>query len=397
MIVRRHIIRPLSSSTMITIISSLLIIIASTTNESFFCDSFPLRTSTNAIVMGDGGAAARRGKWSFTSSSFSSPPRSSTTMTKTSQDDKSTSIIVDDVGMAYLAYSEPSSTSTSSSSTSTSTSSSSTSPAEEARGILAFENEALGPDGGVPFAPMMTYQKYLTMQQEKRVKVTIRYSAEAGLRPFYLTVANRIKNAHPDVLLEKRILPRAGSEGGQGEAVFEVIIDGKTIIGKKRTKILKVSSRAGSSSRSSAPGDDDDDGGGGGGGGGGRNMKGGDMKKGNGGKRNRGGDAKSYSGGYYGEGRSPPDVVAGGRTIFVSMEKLDHELIKARKKRRPSTTYKTKEDALRSATAGVVMPMRMSGTGGDAEIAMRMAAEGEMAEAVIRLERLKAISTRGKM
>jgi hypothetical protein len=204
------------------------------------------------------------------------------------------------------------------------------------------------------------------------------------LRPFYLTVANRIKSAHPDVLLEKRILPRAGSEGG-GEAVFEVIIDGKTVIGKKKTKILKVSSRAGSSSRSSAPGDDDDGGGGGG--------KGGDKK--DGGKRK--GDA-GKSGGYYGEGRAPPDVAAGGRTIFVSMEKLDLELIKARKKRRPSTTYKTKEDALRGVAAGAttVDATAMLGTGEDVDAAMRMAAEGEMAEAVIRLERLKAMSTRSK-
>jgi hypothetical protein len=204
------------------------------------------------------------------------------------------------------------------------------------------------------------------------------------LRPFYLTVANRIKSAHPDVLLEKRILPRAGSEGG-GEAVFEVIIDGKTVIGKKKTKILKVSSRAGSSSRSSAPGDDDDGGGGGG--------KGGDKK--DGGKRK--GDA-GKSGGYYGEGRAPPDVAAGGRTIFVSMEKLDLELIKARKKRRPSTTYKTKEDALRGVAAGAttVDATAMLGTGEDVDAAMRMAAEGERAEAVIRLERLKAMSTRSK-
>ena len=209
------------------------------------------------------------------------------------------------------------------------------------------------------------------------------------MRPFYLTVANRVKSAHPDVLLEKRILPRAGSEGG-GEAVFEVIIDGKTVIGKKKTRILKVSSRAGSSSRSSAPGDDDDDGGGGG--------KGGDKK--DGGKR-KGGDA-GKSGGYYGEGRAPPDVAAGGRTIFVSMEKLDLELDKARKKRRPSTTYKTKEDALRGVAAGGATMVdatatAMPGAGEDADAAMRMAAEGEMAEAVIRLERLKAMSTRSKI
>jgi hypothetical protein len=45
-------------------------------------------------------------------------------------------------------------------------------------------------------------------KQEKRVKVTVRYTAEAGLRPFYLNVANRIKLAHPDILLEKRMATR---------------------------------------------------------------------------------------------------------------------------------------------------------------------------------------------
>lgn len=36
---------------------------------------------------------------------------------------------------------------------------------EEARELLALENEILGPDGGAPLAaPMMTYQKYITMQ-----------------------------------------------------------------------------------------------------------------------------------------------------------------------------------------------------------------------------------------
>ena len=34
---------------------------------------------------------------------------------------------------------------------------------EEARELLAMENEILGPDGA-PLAPMMTYQKYVTMQ-----------------------------------------------------------------------------------------------------------------------------------------------------------------------------------------------------------------------------------------
>jgi hypothetical protein len=33
---------------------------------------------------------------------------------------------------------------------------------EEARELLAIENEILGPDGA-PLAPMMTYQKYVTI------------------------------------------------------------------------------------------------------------------------------------------------------------------------------------------------------------------------------------------
>ncbi len=36
---------------------------------------------------------------------------------------------------------------------------------------------------------------------------------------------------------------------------------------------------------------------------------------------------------YYGKGRAPPDVVAGGWTFFMSMEKLNLKLVKARKKR----------------------------------------------------------------
>jgi hypothetical protein len=55
-------------------------------------------------------------------------------------------------------------------------------------------------------------------KQEKRVKVTVRFSAEARLQPFYLTVGSRIESAHPDVLLEKWILPpcrvRGGGQGG---------------------------------------------------------------------------------------------------------------------------------------------------------------------------------------
>jgi hypothetical protein len=68
-------------------------------------------------------------------------------------------MFVDDVGIAYAGPASSPSSSLSMIPSPLPT----TSPAEEARGILALENEVLGPDG-LPFAPMMTYQKYLTMQ-----------------------------------------------------------------------------------------------------------------------------------------------------------------------------------------------------------------------------------------
>ena len=173
--------------------------------------------------------------------------------------------------------------------------------------------------------------------KEKRVKVTIRYSAAAGLRPFYLTVASRIKSTHPDVLLEKRILPPSTNDAT--ESIFEVVVDGKTVIGKKKVKMLKV--RASSSSSSSRNDNEDDN----------TSTK----------DKNEATDSD----------------IDGGRSIFVSMEKVEQELIKARKRRRPSTMYKSKEDALRSGD-GDGDDRRVSGT----------------SEAVLRLERLKAMSSR---
>jgi len=178
------------------------------------------------------------------------------------------------------------------------------------------------------------------------VKVTIRYSAEAGLRPFYLTVANQIKATHPDVSLERRILPPAGSDA----AIFEIVVDGKTVIGKKKTKMLKVTSRV---SRKS---DDDDD------------NKEGDAKA----------EGKKISAKKSGSDELDTPDIAGGRSVFVSMEKLDQELSKARKRRRPNTVYKSK---------GVA-----TGTGSSDAIEGSHKYSSEMAEAVIRLERLKAMS-----
>mmetsp|Transcript_38053 Transcript_38053/g.77724 ORF Transcript_38053/g.77724 Transcript_38053/m.77724 type:complete len:316 (+) Transcript_38053:131-1078(+) len=233
--------------------------------------------------------------------------------------------------------------------------------AEEARTLLALEElsyEQLTDEEGkyMPEAPMMTYQKYLTMQ-EKRVKVTIRYSASAGLRPFYLTVADKIKNYHPDVLLERRILPKVGDSGEQG-AIFEVLVDGKVIVGKKKTMFLKVRTSSGSGDK----GDDE-------------------------GKRR--------------ENLSGEVNFAGGRSISISMEKLEQELVKARKKRRPSTMYKNKEDALRATSGGsdtintiaVTVNGGVEGNQQQLEIDQRGQA---MTDAVMRLEKLKAMSATNK-
>uniref|UniRef100_A0A7R9WN94 Selenoprotein F/M domain-containing protein n=1 Tax=Craspedostauros australis TaxID=1486917 RepID=A0A7R9WN94_9STRA len=69
----------------------------------------------------------------------------------------------------------------------------------------------------------------------KRVPVVIRYSAGSGLKPFYLTVAKRIKEEFPDVILDKVILPADTSEHGDDDvSTFEVLIDGKLVVSKYR-------------------------------------------------------------------------------------------------------------------------------------------------------------------
>jgi hypothetical protein len=92
----------------------------------------------------------------------------------------------------------------------------------------AFKNAAESP------APPLNFEKYLTMQK-KRVSVTIRYSAESGLKPYYLTVAKRVKDQYPDVLIER--VEIAGEEiekkaDGEAEAMgtFEVVVDGKLVV-----------------------------------------------------------------------------------------------------------------------------------------------------------------------
>ncbi|GAX16183.1 hypothetical protein FisN_3Hu336 [Fistulifera solaris] len=74
--------------------------------------------------------------------------------------------------------------------------------------------------------------------QDKRVVVTIRYSQGAGLRPYFLTVAKKIKSSHPDVVLERLILP--GVLDADEEATFEVLVDGRVVVGKGRSSKQKV-------------------------------------------------------------------------------------------------------------------------------------------------------------
>eukprot|EP00978_Attheya_sp_CCMP212_P020001 scaffold56773_cov47-Attheya_sp.AAC.1 len=141
-------------------------------------------------------------------------------------------------------------------------------------------------------SPPLTFQKYLTMQY-KRVIVTVQYSEESGLRPFYLTMAKKIKETFPDVFIEKRLLPAldSKSESNNDERAFAVLVDGKSVVGKSKNKkqgvqITKTSSQ---------------------------------------------------------EVVVRPDRAA-GRSVFVSMAELDLAIAKARKRRRPSTAYNLKDN-----------------------------------------------------
>jgi hypothetical protein len=84
-------------------------------------------------------------------------------------------------------------------------------------------------------APALSFRKFLTMQ-ERRVVITIRYADNAGWKPYYLTATKKIKARHPDVLLERRVLPSSFQQqqgvDGAGE-VFEIAVDGKVIIGNQ--------------------------------------------------------------------------------------------------------------------------------------------------------------------
>ena len=100
---------------------------------------------------------------------------------------------------------------------------------------LELLNISLSDDELLPTAPPLLFDKFLTMQ-EKRVVVTIQYSGESGFRPYFLTVAKKIKASHPDVIIERRILPPVVADANGGGAVFEVLVDGKVVVGKTRSR-----------------------------------------------------------------------------------------------------------------------------------------------------------------
>ena len=125
-------------------------------------------------------------------------------------------------------------------------------------------------------SPPMSFDKFVTMQ-EKRAVVTIRYSGDAGLKPYFLTIAKKLKQSHPDIVIERRILPSVVD--GNYEATFEVLVEGKVVIGKSRQR--KIS-------------------------------------------RN---------------GNNDVHDIIGRRSVYVSMNELDLAISRARRKHRPTTVY----------------------------------------------------------
>jgi len=139
-------------------------------------------------------------------------------------------------------------------------------------------------------APPLTFEKFLTMQ-DKRVVVTICYSGGSGLRPYFLSAAKRIKAAFPDVVIERRILPSVvnGNED-TAASVFQILVDGKEAIGKVRSN---------------------------------RNIK---------------------------FASSAKSLFANKKIVYVSMEHLGFAISRARRRRRPNTSYIGDGDASSSTT-----------------------------------------------
>jgi hypothetical protein len=142
-------------------------------------------------------------------------------------------------------------------------------------------------------SPPISFPKYLTMQ-ERRVVITVRYTQDSGLKPYFLTVAKKLKATHPDIIIERKLLPNDNKDTDidSSSGIFEVCVDTKVIIPRGGSR----SSRSGRTKASS-----------------GRSVT-----------------AQSYYGSY---------SSSSSRSIFVSMHELDTAIARARRKRRPNSTY----------------------------------------------------------
>lgn len=63
--------------------------------------------------------------------------------------------------------------------------------------------------------------------------VTFRYTDVPHLKPYYLTFASKLKKLHPDIILEKISMPLVDKTSNP---IFEVLVDGKAIMGGGRTQ-----------------------------------------------------------------------------------------------------------------------------------------------------------------
>ena len=99
-----------------------------------------------------------------------------------------------------------------------------------------------------------------------------------------MTTAKKIKDSNPDVIVEKRIIPRT-EEHKDEETLFEVLVDNRVVIGKPQCKWQGVTR--------SASGKDNDD--------------------------------------------TINQVF--GMSVYISMTDINEAIAKARRKRRPNTAY----------------------------------------------------------
>ena len=130
---------------------------------------------------------------------------------------------------------------------------------------------------------------YITHVQGKRVPITIRFSEEPGLRPYFLTTAKKIKDSNPDVIVEKRTVPTF-EENKDEDLIFEVLVDDKVVVGKPQCKWQGVSKGTRSS---------------------------GSIERENDYSSNR----------------------VFGMSVYISMKDVNEAVAKARRKRRPNTAY----------------------------------------------------------